>query len=58
MTDGGRLEGVGVLPDELILPTASDLAAGRDPVLARALTLAGTPLGAGEAGSLLRRKRR
>jgi C-terminal processing protease CtpA/Prc len=58
MSDGGRLEGVGVLPDELILPTASDLVAGRDPVLARAVTLAGTPLGAAEAGSLLRRKRR
>ena len=58
MTDGSRLEGVGVVPDELILPTASDLAAGSDPVLARALTLAGAPLGAAEAGSLLRRERR
>jgi carboxyl-terminal processing protease len=58
MSDGGRLERVGVLPDELILPTAGDLAAGRDPALARAVTLAGTPLGAAEAGSLLRRKRR
>jgi len=58
MADGGRLERVGVLPDELILPTAIDLASGNDPVLARAVTLAGTPLGAAEAGSLLRRKRR
>lgn len=58
MTDGSRLEGVGVLPDELILPTASDLAAGSDPVLARALALVGAPLGAAEAGSLLRRERR
>jgi C-terminal processing protease CtpA/Prc len=58
MADGGRLEGVGVLPDELILPTASDLAAGRDPVLARALTLAGAPLGAAEAGALLKTRKR
>jgi C-terminal processing protease CtpA/Prc len=58
MSDGGRLEGVGVLPDELILPTASDLAAGRDPVLARAVTLAGAPLGAAEAGVLLKAKKR
>jgi C-terminal processing protease CtpA/Prc len=58
MSDGGRLEAVGVLPDELILPTASDLAAGRDTVLARAVTLAGVPLGAAEAGALLRRRKR
>ena len=58
MTDGGRLERAGVNPDELIIPTASDLAAGADPVLARALALAGEPLGAAEAGSLLRRERR
>ena len=58
MTDGGRLEAVGVLPDELILPTANDLAAGRDTVLARAVTLAGAPLGAVEAGTLLRPRKR
>lgn len=58
MSDGGRLERVGVVPDELILPTASDLATGRDPVLARAVTLAGTPLDPTEAGALLRRQRR
>lgn len=58
MSDGGHLEAVGVLPDELILPTASDLVAGRDPVLARAVTLAGTPLGAAEAGVLLKPKKR
>lgn len=58
MSDGGRLEGVGVLPDALILPTATDLAAGRDPVLARALTLAGAPLGTAEAGALLKTRKR
>jgi C-terminal processing protease CtpA/Prc len=41
MTDGSRLEGAGVTPDEFLIPGQSDLAAGRDPVMARALALAG-----------------
>jgi hypothetical protein len=36
-----------------VLPTASDLAAGRDPVLAMALTMAGYPTDATQAGTLL-----
>lgn len=46
MSDGATLEGVGVTPDELLLPSAEDLAAGRDPVLARAVQR----LGGGQGG--------
>ena len=52
MPDGRSLEGAGVVPDELMLPTGVDLAAGRDPVLARAAALAGIELDARAAGGL------
>lgn len=52
MSDGGRLEHVGVAPDDRLLPTAIDLATRRDPVLAKALTLAGLPTDAEKAGRL------
>jgi carboxyl-terminal processing protease len=50
--DGKSLENVGVTPDERIVPAASDIAAGRDTVLARAAELAGTKMSADEAGRI------
>ena len=50
MSDGKSLEGAGVMPDVLINPSAEDLAAKRDPVLAWAVQLAGLNLSAEEAG--------
>lgn len=58
MSDGNRLEKVGVTPDELIIPTGEDLAAGRDPVMARALELAGIAMSPEDAGRICERRRR
>ena len=52
MADGKTLEGTGVLPDELLLPTAEDLRSQKDSVLARAVSLAGATLDPVEAGKL------
>jgi len=50
MSDGNSLEHLGVIPDELKLPTAEDMAAGRDVVLAHAASLSGVTLDPIEAG--------
>jgi len=52
MPDGKSLEKVGVTPDEVRLPTAQDLAAGRDTVLSYAASLFGVTLDPVEAGKL------
>lgn len=51
-SDGKSLEQVGVTPDELMLPTAADMAAKRDPVLSYAAKLAGAELMPERAGEL------
>lgn len=51
-TDGQSLEHKGVNPDVVKLPTESDLAEGRDPVLAQAAEMLGVKISAEEAEKL------
>ncbi|HKO96548.1 MAG TPA: S41 family peptidase [Pyrinomonadaceae bacterium] len=52
MVDGASLERVGVTPDELMLPGATELATNHDPVLTRAARLAGMDLAPDKAGAM------
>jgi carboxyl-terminal processing protease len=55
MKDGRSLEGSGVAPDILAVPTGTDLAGGLDPVLAKAAARAGVTLDAAAAAKLFPR---
>ena len=52
MADSRSLEGVGVIPDERVLPSPVDLEVGNDPALTRAAELTGAKMSPEEAGKV------
>lgn len=52
MSDGKSLEHAGVIPDEMLVPTGEDLAAGRDPIITRAAAVLGLKIAPDKAGAL------
>jgi carboxyl-terminal processing protease len=52
MADGKSLEKTGVIPDTVLLPSANDLAVGADPVLSKAVAMAGGTIDPATAGNL------
>jgi carboxyl-terminal processing protease len=52
MSDGKSLEKVGVIPDQLILPSPGDIAAGKDPVLTAAAEMLGHKIPPADAGKM------
>ncbi len=55
MADGKSLENIGVVPDEIILPSGLDLREERDPVMSRALELVGITVDAKIAARVFER---
>jgi C-terminal processing protease CtpA/Prc len=54
MADSNRIENVGVMPEFIVLPTGADLAERRDPVMAKALALAGIRMDPKDAAAVFR----
>lgn len=52
MGDSKSLEHTGVIPDELLIPSASDLSLEKDPAMVRALEILGKSIPAEKAGQL------
>ena len=58
MPDGQRLESIGVIPDVPMLPSGADMAAKRDPVMAKALSMVGMTVDPVEAATVYRDAKR